>query len=90
MNTLTFNPLAQKLKFDNDTMWVELIDGRCLGIPYQYFPRLANATMEQRNNYIISGGGIGLHWEDLDEDISVEGLFFGIGDRTKHYDLEYA
>jgi len=83
MNTLTFKPLAKKLTFDNDSMWVELIDGRCLGVPYPYFPRLANATMAQRLNYLISGGGIGLHWEELDEDISVEGLLLGVGDNTK-------
>lgn len=82
MNTLTFKSLAKKLTFDNDTMWVEFIDGRRLGVPYLYFPRLADATPEQRENYIISGGGIGLHWEDIDEDISVEGLLFGIGDKT--------
>jgi hypothetical protein len=83
MNTLTFKPYAQKLRFDDDTMWVGLTDGRCLGVPYQYFPKLAAASAEERSKYIISGGGIGLHWEDLDEDISVEGLLLGIGDRTK-------
>ena len=64
-------------------MWVELTDGRSLGVPLIYFPKLNNATVEQLNNYIISGGGVGIHWEHLDEDISVEGLLFGISDRTQ-------
>ncbi|MBN2893521.1 MAG: DUF2442 domain-containing protein [Bacteroidales bacterium] len=84
MNTLIFKPLAKNITFDSDTMWVELFDGRKLGVPFQYFPKLLKATPEQRENYIISGGGIGLHWEDIDEDISVEGLLLGIGDRTQN------
>jgi hypothetical protein len=75
-------PLAQKLTFDEDTMWVHLVDGRTLGIPLAYFPRLLNAASEQLSQYVISGAGTGLHWEDLDEDISVEHLLMGHGDRT--------
>ena len=78
MNTLVSKPLAIKLHFDEDTMWVELADGRQLGVPLVYFPRLLNAKPEQRGKYIISGGGIGLHWDDLDEDILVENLLLGI------------
>lgn len=80
MNTLISKPLAIKLHFDEDTMWLELADGRQLGVPLAYFPRLLNATSKQRKNYIISGGGTGLHWDDLDEDILVENLLLGIGD----------
>ena len=80
MNTLVSKPLAIKLRFDEDTMWLELADGRQLGVPLAYFPRLVNATHEQREKYVISGGGTGLHWEDLDEDILVENLLSGIGD----------
>jgi len=91
MNTLNFKSLAKKITFSSDTMWVELTDGRSLGVPLVYFPKLNYATEEQLNNYIISGGGIGLHWENLDEDISVEGLLLGIGDRTqKQKELVYA
>ena len=83
MNTLISEPLAKKITFDSDTMWVELSDGRQMGVPLAYFPRLLNATEGQRNQYVISGGGTGLHWDDLDEDISVRALVMGIGDRTR-------
>jgi Protein of unknown function (DUF2442) len=83
MNTLTFEPRAKKVTFDMDNMWVELTDGRQLGVPLAYFPRLLNAAQAQRDDYVISGGGTGLHWEELDEDISVKGLLLGIGDRTQ-------
>ena len=82
MNTLVTEPLASKVRFDTDHMWVELTDGRTMGIPLSYFPRLLSATQEQREKHTISGGGIGLHWDELDEDISVKGLLLGIGDQT--------
>ena len=80
MNILA--PLAKKVEFDSNMMWVELSDGRKLGVPLAYFPRLLNASMEQRQLYEISGGGTGLHWDEIDEDINVEYLLMGIGDRT--------
>lgn len=64
-------------------MWVELSDGRKLGVPLAYFPRLLHANPKQRENYEVSGGGTGLHWDEIDEDISVKGLLMGIGDRTQ-------
>ena len=82
MNTLIIEPVVKKVAFDEDNMWVELADGRKLGVPMAYFPRLLNATAKQRKNYIISGGGTGLHFEDIDEDICVQSLMLGIGDRT--------
>lgn len=82
MNTFATDPLAKKITFDSHNMWVELTDGRKLGVPLVYFPRLLNATPAQLNHYEISGGGIGLHWDEIDEDISVKGLLMGIGDRT--------
>ncbi len=75
-------PKATKIDFRADSMWVDLADGRTIGVPLAYFPRLLAATSEQRTRYVISGGGTGLHWDDLDEDISVRGLLLGIGDRT--------
>ena len=83
MNTLVSEPKANAIKFDADTMWVELTDGRQLGVPLAYFPRLLHASHAEREKFIISGGGTGLHWDDLDEDISVAGLLMGIGDRTR-------
>jgi hypothetical protein len=71
------------VEFDSDVMWLELADGRRLGVPFAYFPRLLRATPDQRNKYTISGGGTGLHWDDLDEDISVPALLAGVGDRTR-------
>jgi hypothetical protein len=62
-------------------MWVELTDGRTLGVPLAWFPRLLNATPAQRENVELSR--IGLHWEEIDEDISVAGLIAGRGDMTK-------
>jgi hypothetical protein len=82
MSTLVSDAQAKAIRFDEDTMWVDLEDGRQLGVPLAYFPRLMNATAAQRENVTISGGGTGLHWDDLDEDISVPSLLLGIGDRT--------
>lgn len=61
-------------------MWVDLSDGRTLGVPYAWFPRLLNATKGQRERVEI--GRYGLHWADLDEDISIAGLLAGRGDQT--------
>jgi hypothetical protein len=77
MTTLNFKPLAKTIKFDDSMMWVELNDGRTLGTPLVYFPRLLNANKQQRECYEISGGGIGLHWDELDEDIHVGYLLMG-------------
>ncbi len=76
------NALALSLTFDDKNMWVHLIDGRTLGIPLSFFPRLQQATPEQRAKYIFSGNGEGLHWDDLNEDISVEHLLMGHPDST--------
>ena len=71
---------ARDVRFDDSTMWVELTDDRTLGVPLSWFPRLLDATPEQRNDYELSPCGI--HWDALDEDISVEGLIQGRGDIT--------
>jgi len=84
MNILITEPVAKKVTFDQDSMWIELADGRKLGVPLAYFPRLLKAKVKQRENYTISGGGIGLHWEDIDEDICVKSLMQGVGDRTSN------
>jgi len=82
MSTLTFEANATRIWFDKENMWVALTDGRQLSIPLVYSPRLLNATSEQRNNYELSGGGTGIHWEEIDEDISVPGLILGNKDLT--------
>ena len=79
---MSISAVARTLAFDQCTMWVELEDGRSLGVPLAWFPRLSRATPEQRENYRIGYSGNGLHWDDLDEDISVEGLLAGRGDCT--------
>lgn len=83
MSTLVSEALARQVTFDEDTMWVDLADGRTLGVPLAYFPRLLNASPAERTKCVISGGGTGLHWDDLDEDIDVAALLLGIGDRTR-------
>ena len=76
---------AKSVHFDENNIWVELTDGRVLGVPLAWFPRLLAATPAQREKFEMSGGGQGLHWSDLDEDISVAGLVAGRGDQTaKH------
>ena len=72
---------ATSVRFDDDTLWVDLTDGRTLGVPFAWFPRLLNATPEQRARVELSRTG--LHWEDLDEDVSIAGLIAGRGDMTR-------
>jgi len=83
MNTLVLEPRAKNVRFEADTMWIDLADGSQLSVPLAYFPRLLSATPSEREKFIISGGGPGLHWSDLDEDISARALILGIGHRTK-------
>lgn len=73
---------ATMVRFDDVTMWVELNNGRTIGVPLAWFPRLLRATPEQRAQCRIGVTGGGLHWEDLDEDISVDGLLAGRGNMT--------
>ncbi|OMQ20858.1 DUF2442 domain-containing protein [Serratia oryzae] len=72
---------AKSVRFDELNMWVELNDARTIGVPLAWFPRLLQASAEQLANYELSARGI--HWEELDEDISVEGLLKGWGDITR-------
>ncbi len=71
---------AKRVRFDPDCMWVELSDGRTIGVPLAWFPRLLRGTLKQRKQVRISGRG--LHWDALDEDISVAGLLAGLGDQS--------
>ena len=76
---MTVSPMS--IRFDEDSMWVALSDGRTLGVPLAWFPRLMNATPAERERVELSR--VGLHWDDLDEDISVAGLLAGLGDITR-------
>ncbi|MBW4492754.1 MAG: DUF2442 domain-containing protein [Oscillatoria princeps RMCB-10] len=68
---------VKAVQIDEDTLSVELMDGRTISVPLAWFPRLFNATQEQREQWQICGGGYGIHWEEIDEDISTEGLLRG-------------
>jgi hypothetical protein len=70
-------PEAENVIVTEDTLTVELSDGRVLSVPLAWFPRLFQAKTTERNNWRLIGKGQGIHWEDLDEDISVEGLLAG-------------
>lgn len=76
------NTSAKSVRFDDSSMWVELADGRTLSVPLAWFPRLLHASAQERAQVTLSSSG--LHWEALDEDISVNGLLAGIGDLTQH------
>jgi hypothetical protein len=69
------------VRFDEHTMWVDLSDGRTIGVPLAWFPRLLHAAPAQREKVELSR--LGLHWEAIDEDISVAGLLAGRGDMTR-------
>jgi len=66
--------LATDVWFDADMMHVRLMDGREIGVPLEWFPRLRDASVKQRKNWRFIGNGAGIHWDDLDEDLSVPAL----------------
>lgn len=85
---MTSSVRATRLRFDEDSMWLDLSDGRVLSVPLAWFPRLLGASPAEREAYEISTRG--LHWERLDEDISIENLLAGYGDRTRPRRVETA
>ena len=66
-----------EVKFDDDRPIVDLMDGRTIAVPLAWYPRLLSATPEQRTDWEIAGAGYGIHWPQIDEDLSVEGLLRG-------------
>lgn len=74
--------LAKSLEFDSEVMRVTLMDGRVLSVPLSWFPLLQRATPAEREHYEIGGGGVSLHWPDLDEDLSMAGLMAGADSRS--------
>ena len=75
---VAMSAVARTVAFDDDMMHVSLADGRVISVPIVWFPRLSKATREQLENYEISPAGIGIHWPDIDEDLSVAGLMAGV------------
>ncbi len=69
--------LARSVDFDASMMHVSLTDGRVISVPIIWFPLLSDATPEQREKYEIGGGGVSLHWPEIDEDLSVANLLAG-------------
>lgn len=65
------------VEFTEDILSVRLMDGRTISVPLVWYPRLLNATQEQRKNWRVAGGGYGIRWEEIDEDLSTEGLLRG-------------
>ena len=70
-------PSAKGVHVSDDTLSAELTDGRTISVPVAWYPRLSHGTAEQRNHWRLIGNGRGIHWPDLDEDISVENLLAG-------------
>ncbi|HSH28622.1 MAG TPA: DUF2442 domain-containing protein [Thiohalobacter sp.] len=70
-------PNAVGVQMTEDTLSVELSDGRSVAVPQEWYPRLVHASVEERNDWRLIGAGQGIHWESLDEDISVAGLLAG-------------
>lgn len=71
------SPQAHHVRFTEDDLVVDLVDGRTVSVPLVWFPRLANATREQLERFELLDDGEGIHWPDLDEDLSVAGLLRG-------------
>ena len=91
MNTLNVESAearAQQVKVTSDTLTVDLTDGRTISVPLAWFPRLLHASAAERNNWRFIANGEGIHWTDLDEDISVEGLLLGQQSHESHASLE--
>ncbi|HYY97265.1 MAG TPA: DUF2442 domain-containing protein [Pyrinomonadaceae bacterium] len=77
MSTSTAEARAQGVSVTDDTLSVDLSDGRTISVPLAWFPRLLHGTQRERDNWRFVAGGEGIHWPDLDEDVSVEGLLAG-------------
>jgi hypothetical protein len=74
---------AKSVRFDDASMWVEPSDGRTIGVPLAWYPRLLHATPKQRSAFEISP--LGIHWDEIDEDISIAGIIAGRGDMSQKH-----
>ena len=70
--------MVKHVRCTKNTLQVDLLDGRTTIVPLAWYPRLLHATPQERNNWKVAGGGYGIHWPDIDEDLSVEGLLRGL------------
>jgi len=75
--TIATSARAVRVYFDEDSLYCDLEDGRTITVPLAWYPRLFRATPAQREHCVISPGGYGIHWPDLDEDLSVKGFLAG-------------
>jgi hypothetical protein len=69
---------VKNVRCTRDSLRVDLLDGRTIIVPLAWYPRLLHATAQERDNWKVAGGGFGIHWPDIDEDLSVEGLLRGL------------
>ncbi len=81
-------PRIAHITVTDDTLSVDLEDGRTIAVPIVWFPRLAHGTAAERANFQISGAGYGIYWPDLDEDIGVKGLLLGLKSAESPASLE--
>lgn len=83
-SAITADERVLDVAFSDDALSVSLRDGRVISVPLVWYPRLLNATLAQRKNWKIAGGGYGIHWPDIDEDLSTEGLLRGAAAPKTH------
>jgi hypothetical protein len=83
MNTLTLKTRIKAVYFTRDSLVVDLVDGRTISVPLTWYPKLLKASPKERSYWEICGGGYGIHWPEIDEDLSVEGLLRGSPAPTK-------
>jgi hypothetical protein len=81
-------PLVSGVKVTDDTLTVDLNDGRTISVPIEWFPRLLHGTSDERGDWRLIGGGEGIHWESLDEDISTAGLLAGLPSQESQRSLK--
>ena len=87
MNTLNNKFLIKSVGFAEEKMFIELNTSRVLTVPYSYTKKLQNAKSKELKNYRLIAGGIGIHFEDIDEDISVEGIIRDFGNESKRINI---
>ena len=80
-------PQATRVTITDDTLSVDLLDGRSVSVPLEWYPRLVHAEQSERENWRFTGNGEGMHWPDLDEDISIEAIVFGVPSRESSQSL---